>query len=81
MGGGKLDELDELDELGNVDGGSCEGGGVDGDDEGNGDDVGEYKEGKNDRDYTMFLCNSLNSFSNSLNSVFLTSLYILLLKS
>ena len=63
MGGG------EFNELGDFDGGLCVGDGVDGDNEENGDDVGEYEGGRDGVDCTtMFLCNSLNSFSNSLNS-------------
>ena len=56
MGGGKLDKL------GNIDGGLCVDSGVDRDDEGNGDDVGEYKGGRDVVDCTIFLCNSLNNF-------------------
>ena len=65
----------------NVDGNACDGDVIDGDDEGKGDDVNEYESGQDGRDRTIFLCNLLNNFSNSLNLELLISLYILLLKS
>ena len=55
----------EIDKLGNVDGNVREGDGVDGNDEGDGDDFGGYEVVRDDRDCTMLfssLPNNLSSF-------------------